>query len=170
MRSVAPSWHLRWLALFLLGSFVAAAVGGLATATALPTWYRTLRKPTWNPPDGVFGPVWTVLYVLMAVAAWLVRRGMGTRPAERRAGQFALKLWWIQLVLNLGWSLAFFGRRRPDWGLAVIGLLELAIVATTLAAVRVSPLAAALLTPYVLWTGFASILNFRIWRLNRRPT
>lgn len=166
MRSAADSWHLPWLGLYLFGSFAAAGLGGLSTARAIPTWYRALRKPGWNPPDAVFGPVWTVLYTFMALAAWLVRRGMKS-PDRGRTGTAALWLWWLQLGLNLGWSVTFFGRRRPGWGLIVIGILEVTIIATTVAAARVSRLAAALLTPYAFWTAFASALNFRIWQLNR---
>ena len=89
------------------------------------------------------------------------------QPERARTGTAALWLWWLQLTLNLAWSLAFFGQRRPGWGLVVIGILEVTIIATTGAAARVSLLAAALLTPYALWTAFASALNFRIWQLNR---
>jgi translocator protein len=166
MRSASGSWQLPWLGVYLFGSFVAAGVGGLSTASAIPTWYRTLRKPDWNPPNAVFGPVWTVLYISMAVAAWLIRRGMSSSPERVRTGEAALRLWWVQLILNLGWTLVFFGRRRPDWGLVVIAILELTIIATTVAAARVSLVAAALLTPYALWTVFASVLNLRIWQLN----
>jgi translocator protein len=166
MRSAAGSRHLLWLALYLFGSFAAAGLGGLSTASAIPTWYRTLRKPGWNPPNAVFGPVWTVLYTFMAVAAWLVRRGMSS-PQHAETGIVALRLWWLQLGLNLAWSLTFFGRRRPGWGLVVISMLEVTIIATTAAAARVSRLSAALLAPYAAWTAFASALNFRIWQLNR---
>lgn len=166
MRSASGSWQLLWLGLYLFGSFVAAALGGVSTARAIPTWYRTLRKPNWNPPDAVFGPVWTLLYLSMAVAAWLIRRGMSSSPEQVRVGKAALRLWWVQLSLNLGWTLVFFGRRRPDWGLVVISILELTIIATAVAAARVSMTATALLTPYALWTAFASVLNFRIWQLN----
>lgn len=167
MRSIPGSWQLPWLGLYLFGSFVAAALGARSTAKAIPTWYRSLHKPDWNPPDAVFGPVWTVLYLSMAFAAWFIRRGISTSPERGKTGKAALRLWWLQLMLNLGWSLVFFGRRRPDWGLAVIGALELTIIATTALAARVSMLAAALLTPYALWTAFASVLNLRIWQLNR---
>jgi translocator protein len=166
MRSAADSRDLRWLALYLFGSFAAAGLGGLSTARAIPTWYRTLRKPGWNPPDAAFGPVWSVLYTFMAFAAWLVRRGM-RRPQCAATGTVALRLWWLQLGLNLAWSLTFFGRRRPGWALVVISMLEVTIIATTVAAARVSRLAAALLTPYAVWAAFASALNFRIWQLNR---
>jgi tryptophan-rich sensory protein len=100
----------------------------------------------------------------MAVAAWLVCRD--NRPERAVAQRTALTLWWVQLALNLSWSVAFFGLKRPAWGLGVIGLLELAILATTLATGQVSRLAAALLAPYGLWTAFASVLNYRIWQLN----
>jgi benzodiazapine receptor len=166
MRSGVDSWHLPWLGLYLFASFTAAGLGGLSTARAIPTWYRTLRKPGWNPPDAVFGPVWTVLYTFMALAASLVRGGMSS-PERATTGTAALWLWWLQLGLNLAWSLTFFGRRRPGWGLVVISILEVTIMTTTVAAARVSRLAAALLTPYALWTAFASALNFRIWQLNR---
>ena len=119
-----------------------------------------------EPARRVFGPVWTVLYTFMALAAWLLRRGMSSTQSGR-TGTTALWLWWLQLTLNLAWSLVFFGRRRPGWGLVVIGVLEVTIIATTLAAACLR-LAAALLTPYALWTAFASVLNFRIWRLNPR--
>jgi translocator protein len=112
--------------------------------------------------------VWTVLYTFMAFAAWCMRRGLSSRPERVRTGKAALRLWWVQLFLNLSWSVVFFGRRRPDWGLVVIGILELILIATTVIAARVSLVAAALLTPYALWTAFASLLNFRIWQLNHR--
>jgi translocator protein len=160
---------LRWLILFLGASFGTAALGGSITARAIPTWYRGLRKPAWNPPDQLFGPVWTLLYAQMAVAAWLVhRRGRDARAREATARR-TLWLWWLQLGLNLGWSISFFGLRRPDWALIVIGLLEVTVLATAVTASRVSRVAGLLLAPYVLWTGFALLLNERIWELNRAP-
>jgi translocator protein len=152
-----------WLLIFLAASFGVAALGGRVTATAIPVWYRGLRKPSWNPPDRVFAPVWTVLYTLMALAAWLMRR---EGAAEARP---ALTLWWLQLGLNLCWSVVFFGRRRPDLGLVVIGALELAILGTIAQARRISHVGAALLVPYAAWTAFALALNFRVWQLNRSP-
>ena len=160
---------LGWLILFLVASFAAAGLGGSVTAKAIPTWYRGLRKPAWNPPDRLFGPVWTVLYAQMAVAAWLVHRRGRNLPALQASARSALWLWWLQLGLNLGWSICFFGLRRPDWALAVIGLLEVTLFVTAVAASRVSRVAAVLLAPYLLWTGFAVLLNVRIWQLNR-PT
>jgi tryptophan-rich sensory protein len=102
----------------------------------------------------------------MAVAAWLVRRAM-SKPSRTTTGAAALRLWWLQLGLNLGWSLIFFGRRQLGWGFVVVSILEVTIVATTVVAARVSRVAAVLLAPFALWTAFASALNFRIWQLNK---
>jgi tryptophan-rich sensory protein len=157
------SCEIGWLLIFLASTFGVALFGGRVTVGAVAEWYPTLRKPSWTPPAWVFGPVWTVLYTLMAIAAWLVRRGASARPAQAKS---ALRLWWLQLALNLSWSLVFFGRRRPEWGLVVIGALELAIVGTALLAIRVSRAGAALLVPYGVWTAFALALNYRITQLN----
>lgn len=147
--------------LAIAAPFAVAAIGGVATAQAIPTWYRALDKPAWNPPDAVFGPVWTVLYLLMGVALVVARR------ADPARGRRLQAVFGLQLALNLGWSLVFFGRRDPQAGLIVIGLLWLAIVATTLEFRRARPLAAALLVPYLAWVTFAAALNAEIWRLNR---
>jgi translocator protein len=153
--------------LFLVASFGVAGLGGSVTARAIPVWYRGLRKPTWNPPDQLFGPVWTVLYAQMAVAAWLVHRGAGNSSSAQARARRALRLWWLQLGLNLSWSISFFGWRRPDWALAVMGLVEVTVLGSVVAAGQVSRVAAMLLVPYLLWTGFAWLLNKRIWELNR---
>lgn len=149
------------LAGFLALSFAASAIGGLATYPAIPGWYQSLEKPTWTPPSGLFGPVWTLLYILMGVAAWLVWRRGGW--AEQRG---ALTLWLIQLALNATWSLLFFGMRSPTLGLGEIVLLWLAILATLIAFWKVSAAAGGLLVPYLAWVTFATALNFAIWRLN----
>jgi translocator protein len=141
--------------------FAAAGLGSLATVDAIPTWYAALHKPSWNPPNRVFGPVWTLLYLLMAVAAWLVWRTAGWPAARPALGMFA-----VQLALNVGWSLVFFGLHRPDWALVEIVALWGAILATLLLFRPISPLAAFLLAPYLLWVSFASVLNFAVWRLN----
>jgi tryptophan-rich sensory protein len=139
---------------------VVGAIGGLVTAPQITSWYRTLEKPSWNPPDAVFGPVWSSLYLLMGVALVLARRADPER-SERVARIFGL-----QLALNLAWSLVFFGRRDIQGGLVVIVLLWAAIAATIVEFWRKRPLAGALLLPYLAWVTFATVLNAEIWRLN----
>ena len=141
--------------------FAAAGIGSLATVGAIPTWYAALPKPSWNPPNWIFGPVWSLLYLMMAVAAWLVWRAAGWPGARLALGLFA-----IQLVLNVGWSVVFFGLHRPGWALGEIVVLWCAILATLLLFRPISPVAALLLVPYLLWVTFASALNFAVWRLN----
>lgn len=138
-----------------------AAIGGAVTATSVGTWYAGLAKPSFNPPGWVFGPVWTALYLMMALAAWRVWRARdhaGVRPA--------LRLWALQLALNLCWSLIFFGAQMIGAALAEIVVLIAAILATTLLFWRIDRLAGALLVPYAAWVGFATILNAALWRLN----
>ena len=146
-------------AVLLVGSLalvaLVAAVGGVATAGSVGDWYEGLDRAPWNPPGWVFGPAWTVLYVLMAVAAWLVAREGLDDPAVRTA----LLLYGAQLALNLGWSLVFFGLRRPGLALVVILALLVAIAATAAAFHGISPTAAWLLAPYLGWVAFAATLN-----------
>lgn len=152
-----------WIVLagFLAASFGVAAIGGAFTAAGMPEWYMSLDMPAFNPPSWVFGPVWTALYIMMAVAAWLVWRRSGFGRAKT-----ALGLYFIQLALNLAWSGIFFGLRSPGWALAEIGVLWVAIVATAVYFFRHSALAGWLMVPYALWVSFAAILNAAIWRLN----
>lgn len=141
------------------------AVGGatgVATAPAIATWYRTLEKPSWNPPDAVFGPVWTVLYLLMGLALVQIWR----LDRRRRDVRLALTLFALQLVLNAAWTLLFFGARRPDLALAEIVALDLTILATAIAFARLRPAAGGLLVPYLAWVSFALVLNAEIVRLN----
>lgn len=139
--------------------FGAAAVGGYATTRSLRDWYVALPKPSWNPPNWVFGPVWTVLYLAMAVAAWLVWRARDERDVAPALAWFA-----VQLALNVAWSVAFFGLRAPQAGLAVIIGLWLAILGTIVAFAPISTPAAAILVPYLLWVTFATALNGAIVR------
>ncbi|MCI3135641.1 TspO/MBR family protein [Phenylobacterium aquaticum] len=138
------------------------AIGGLATASSVTSWYVTLTKPVFNPPNAVFGPVWTTLYILMAVAAWRVWEVAPAGPVRRRA----ITLYAAQLGLNLAWSLIFFGLRRPDLALAEIAVLLAAVIATAIAFWRIDRPAGLMLVPYAAWVSFASVLNFAIWRLN----
>lgn len=142
---------------------VAGAVGGFATSSSLMDWYPTLAKPTWNPPNWVFGPVWTVLYILMGIAAWRVWRVGWTRPEVR----VALSLFGIQLVFNLMWSVIFFGLRLPGWALIEIALAWLLILGTLITFYRLDRGAGLILIPYQLWVTFATALNAAIWWLNR---
>lgn len=126
-------------------------------------WYASLAKPAWTPPTWVFGPAWTILYAMMAVAAWRLWRRLGARPRESRR---ALVLFAVQLALNLSWTPVFFGMQRPDLALVVIFVLWVAIAATIVAAWKACKTAAALLVPYLAWVTFATALNAAIWRLN----
>lgn len=149
------------LAAFLLICFTAAGIGSFATAPAITHWYAGVNKPSWNPPNWVFGPVWTVLYAMMAASAWIVWRRLGLAAAATPLLFFA-----IQLMLNTLWSVFFFGLHNPGLAFAEIILLWLAIAATIYFFWRVRPLAGALLLPYLAWVSFAAFLNFTIWRLN----
>jgi benzodiazapine receptor len=142
---------------------VVGGLGGIATASAIPTWYQGLDKPAWNPPNWVFGPVWTLLYVLMGVAAWLVWRQGWDNPQVR----VALAIFGVQLLLNLFWSLIFFGLRSPGWAVLEIAVLWGFILATTVQFYRLESVAGLLLVPYQLWVTFAAVLNATIWQLNR---
>lgn len=155
-----PPWGICLLALvgWVALCFGAASLG----AFFMPgEWYASLRKPSWNPPSWIFGPVWTALYVMMATAAWLVWK-RGGFAAQRQP----LTLFLVQLALNAAWTPLFFGVHWPGVAFAEILLLWLAIVATILFFRRVSSAATWLLAPYLLWVTFATVLNFTLWRLN----
>jgi len=141
----------------------AGGIGSLATTKAIPTWYQALKKPSFNPPDWLFGPAWTLLYLLMAVAAFLVwKQGFGAPGVK-----LALAVFLVQLVLNALWSILFFGLRSPLTGLVDIVALWLAILATIVLFFQVSTAAGILLLPYIGWVTFAALLNAAILRLNR---
>ncbi|MBS0364059.1 MAG: tryptophan-rich sensory protein [Proteobacteria bacterium] len=159
--SPPPSRGLLAAGVSLAAALAVAGLGGWATASSVSTWYVGLHKPAFTPPNWLFGPVWTALYLLMALAAWRVWRAAG--PVERRA---PLGLYAAQLALNLAWSVLFFGLRRPDLALGEIALLLAAILATIYAFARIDRWAAGLMVPYAAWVAFASALNFEVWRLN----
>jgi benzodiazapine receptor len=144
-------------------TFSAAFVGSIFTHDAVTNWYTTLNKPSFTPPDWLFGPIWTILYLLMAISAFIVWQKGLANPAVRVALIFYL----IQLILNALWSVIFFGLKLPWLSFIEILLLWSAIAFTILAFVRVSIIAALLLVPYILWVSFAAVLNFSIWLLNR---
>ncbi len=144
-----------WLAL----CFAVAALGGIATDTG--TWYQELTRPAWNPPGWVFGPVWTLLYTLMGIAAWGVWKEVGFD-----AGAVPLALFGVQLALNGLWSWLFFAWQAPGWAFAEILVLWVAIAATLLAFYRVKAWTGYLLVPYLLWVSYAAALNGWIWWMN----
>lgn len=148
----------RYLTLIL---FMAIVLGGGLTIgylTAPGDWYAGLNKPSFNPPGWVFGPVWTLLYITIAVAGWWVW--------EKNAGGWAKALWCAQLALNFSWSPAFFVAHRVDLALVIIAMLLLTIIAFIMATWRKANFAALLFVPYALWVAFASILNASIFLLN----
>jgi tryptophan-rich sensory protein len=146
-----------WIGLCLLVGWG----GSVFTARSVGDWYAGLNKPSWTPPGAVFAPVWTALYVMMGVAAWLVwRRGGLTAVAV------PLVLFGIQLALNVAWSAIFFGLRQPGWAFVEIVALWALILATVIAFRRISPTAGYLLLPYLAWVTFAAALNLAIWRAN----
>ncbi len=140
----------------------AGLVGSIFTMTAIPTWYATLQKPPFTPPNWLFAPAWGTLYLLMGISAFIIwRRGLGTRPVRE-----ALIVFLIQLVLNALWSVAFFGLESPLYGVIVIAALWIAIVLTILKFLKISTTAGMLLLPYILWVSFAAVLNVSILALN----
>jgi len=149
------------LAGFVALCFAVAAVGGAVTATSVGTWYAGLAKPSFNPPNWLFSPVWSALYLMVAVTGWRVWRRRGHAGAL-----IALAAWGLQLALNLGWSFLFFGARMIGAALVEIVLLLVAILVTAVLSWRIDRVAGWLLVPYAVWVGFATLLNAALWRLN----
>ncbi len=135
-------------------------LGSLVTRPALRDWYAALSKPAWTPPSWVFAPVWTSLYLTMAVAAWLVWR-------RQPLASVPMRLFLLQLLLNFAWTAVFFGFRAPGWAVMEIAVLWVAILVAAISFAKTSALAAGLMAPYLLWVAYAGALNFAIWRLNR---
>jgi benzodiazapine receptor len=141
---------------------LAGVIGSVFTSPAIPSWYVTLSKPSFTPPNWVFAPVWTSLYLLMGISAFLVwRRGIDNPQVN-----LALRFFIIQLVLNSFWSVLFFGLRSPLLGFVEIILLWFFILLTIINFFKVLNTAGILLLPYILWVSFAAVLNFSLWRLN----
>ncbi len=148
---------IRWLALVL----VVAVIGGMVTRGSVGDWYPQLVQPAFAPPNAVFGPVWTTLYLMMAYAAWRVWRVHGFRRAPGALGMFL-----VQLALNLFWSILFFGFQQIGWALFEIVVLWVTILVTVVLFWRHDRVAGALLLPYLAWVGFAGFLNHAFWVLN----
>ena len=146
---------------FILLCLAVSGLGGLATSTSVGTWYQTLAKPPFNPPDWIFAPVWTSLYILMAISGWRI-----WRLPRSLARKHALVAFGIQLTLNLLWSFLFFGMRNIGLGLSEIVLLLGSIIVTTSLFWRLDRPAGVLFLPYVAWVSFATVLNASLWLLN----
>lgn len=141
---------------------MAGIIGSIFTTPAIPTWYANINKPTFRPPNWVFAPVWTTLFLLMGIALFLIwRKGL-----DKKENRIAFSIFIFQLILNTLWSVLFFGLESPFAAFIEIIFLWAAILASIILFFRVSKIAAYLLIPYILWVSFASFLNFTIWRLN----
>ena len=141
----------------------AGGIGAIFTTPAIPTWYAGLKKPTFTPPNSVFGPIWITLYLLMGIAVFLVwREGLGQEGVT-----IAFVIFWAQLVLNILWSVIFFGLKSLFGGMVMILLLWIAILINIITFFGVSPLAGSLLIPYIIWVSIAANLNVQVWKLNR---
>jgi translocator protein len=150
------------LAASILMSLGAGAIGSVATVTGINSWYAELIKPSFNPPNWIFGPVWTTLYIVMGVALYLIwQQGLGKSFVKN-----SFILFVVQLVLNAAWSIAFFGMQNTGLALLVIALLWVSILILIIRFYKINKLASYLLIPYILWVSFASVLNFSIWQLN----
>jgi len=150
------------LMVFIILCFSAAALGSVFTHRSIKTWYPTIKKPSWNPPGKVFAPVWTVLYLMKAVAGWMVWERL-----PQKGFSVPMVLFFIQLVLNAIWSVVFFGLRSPGWAFLEVILLCVIIELTMINFWGVYWVAGVLFLTYLLWVSFAAFLNFTVWRLNR---
>jgi tryptophan-rich sensory protein len=149
----------------LIAIAIPVLVGGISgffTVSGVESWYQTIHKPSWNPPNWVFGPVWTTLYVMMGIALWLVWK----EDTSRELKMIAFILFGVQLILNFLWSFVFFKLEQPGFAFLEILFMWVAILATIFAFAQVNKTAAWLLVPYISWVSFAAILNFTIWRMN----
>lgn len=153
------------LAVCIVAPIVVGMANSFATRKSIRNWYPTIAKPPWTPPNWLFAPVWTVLYIAMGTAMWLVL-GSGAPTGEI---VLAGGLWVLQLGLNAAWSPAFFGRRDPPTALRVLLVMDVAIIATIWAFWGISTLAALLLLPYLAWGLFATALNIRVVQMNEWP-
>ena len=140
---------------------VVALSGAYFTITGIDSWYQNIAKPSWNPPNWVFGPVWTILYILMGIALFIIWK------SENRDRRTAIIFWVIQLVLNFLWTILFFNQRQILGAFIEMILLWIMILMTIIYFARISKLAAWLMVPYIAWVSFAALLNYAIWQLNQ---
>ncbi|MEI6057516.1 MAG: TspO/MBR family protein [bacterium] len=157
---LSTTW--KQLVIAIVGSELAGIVGTVFTTPSITTWYTTLTKPSFNPPSWVFGPVWTILFALMGIAAYLVwKKGWLHKNIK-----IALSVFIIQLILNTLWSIIFFGMHSPGTAFIEIIFLWLSIATMLALFYKISRPAAYLIIPYILWISFAAFLNYSIWILN----
>lgn len=149
------------LLFFILICYLCAYIGSLYTFTSVSTWYSTIKKPSWGPPNWVFGPVWTILYTLMGISAWIA-----SQEKDKKRIRIPLLLFFIQLFFNSIWSFLFFYLKNPLFGLIDIIILWIFIVLTIFSFYKVNKTASYLLIPYILWVSFASAINYFIVILN----
>lgn len=153
-----------YLKLFI-SIFICLIIGGVSgyfTVNEIPTWYATLNKPSFNPPNWIFSPVWTTLYILMGISFWLIWKSNGKEGIKNRAMLYFA----IQIILNFFWSIIFFSFHQPGIAFIEIVLMWLFILFSIISFYPISKIASYLLVPYICWVSFASVLNFFIWRLN----
>lgn len=160
------AWSMLALVFFLLLSFAAMLIGAFSMTPQSQQWYDSLAKPDWTPPGWVISLVWFVLYVLMAIAAWLVYRRIQGPGEGIRHGRWAMGAFFVQLAVNAAWTPVFFAAQSPGGAFAVIVILWLLLLATTALFFMHSRIAGILMLPYVAWVTFAAILNLQIWRMN----
>lgn len=153
-----------WMLLgFFVMCFAVAGAGGYVTSTTVGSWYPTLNKPSWTPSGRTIGMVWNVLFLLMAIAGWLIWKQVGWTDR----GRLAWMLFAAQLALNLLWSVCFFGLKSPGLAMAELLLLEASVIATLICFWRINFWPGLLFVPYAMWVAFAGLLNFMFWWLNR---
>lgn len=146
----------------ILVPLLVGAVAGLFTSSGVNGWYAVANKPWFNPPNWIFAPMWTLLYILMGIAFFLVWKA----SADKNVKQTAMILFSIQLVINFFWSFIFFKLQQPGWAFAEIIFMWVMILLTILWFGKISATAAWLLVPYICWVSFAAVLNYSIWKLN----
>jgi len=153
--------NLKKLFLSLLLPFLAGFVGSIFTFSSIPTWYSTLKKPSFSPPNFVFGPVWTFLYFLMGISFYLILKTKGGKEKNE-----AVRIFIIQLILNSFWSIGFFGLKNPLLGAFIIIALWLTLILMIIKFYRLNKIAGLINLPYIFWVSFATILNLSVYALN----
>lgn len=142
--------------------FLAGAIGSFFTSSSIPGWYQNINKPFFNPPNWIFGPVWTVLFLMMGISLYLIWK----KETPKKIKRIAISIFAVQLLFNTLWSIAFFGLKSPFLGLIIIIILLFLIAVNIFKFYKISKEAGILLIPYIIWVSFAFILNFAIWKLN----